>query len=35
MGRMITEEAHRQGAGVICTSIGKHIELPYKRVFKL
>lgn len=35
MGRMITEEAHRQGAGVICTSIGKHIELPYKQVFKL
>lgn len=35
MGRMITEEAGRQGAGVICTSIGKHIELPYNKVFKL
>lgn len=35
MGSMITEEAHRQGAGVICTSIGKHIELPYKTVLKL
>jgi putative ABC transport system ATP-binding protein len=35
MGEMITEEAKRQGAGVICTSIGKHIELPYKSVFNL
>jgi putative ABC transport system ATP-binding protein len=35
MGELISEEAKRQGAGVICTSIGKHIELPYKVVFKL
>jgi len=35
MGQMITEEAKRQGAGVICTSIGKHIELPYQKVFRL
>lgn len=32
MGEMITAEAARQGAGIICTSIGKHIELPYKQV---
>lgn len=35
MGKMITEEAQRQGAGIICTSIGKHIELPYDTIFKL
>jgi ABC-type lipoprotein export system ATPase subunit len=35
MGQMIIEEVGRQGAGVICTSIGKHIELPYQRVFRL
>jgi putative ABC transport system ATP-binding protein len=35
MGKLITEEANRQGAGVICTSIGKHIDLPYKVVYKL
>ena len=35
MGEMITEEAKRQGAGVICTSIGKHIELPYAKVYHL
>jgi ABC-type lipoprotein export system ATPase subunit len=35
MGKMISEEAQRQGAGIICTSIGKHIELPYDKIFKL
>jgi len=35
IGRMLTEEAERQGAGVIVTSIGKHIELEYNKVFKL
>ena len=35
MGRMLTEEAERQGAGIIVTSIGKHIELEYNKVMKL
>ena len=35
MGRILTTEAKRQGAGVIATSIGKHIELNYDKVFKL
>ena len=35
MGEMIIAEAEKQGAGVIVTSIGKHIELPYNQVFKL
>ena len=28
-------EAKRQGAGVIVTSIGKHMELDYDKVYKL
>lgn len=35
MGRIMTTEAKRQGAGIIATSIGKHMELPYEQVFKL
>ena len=35
MGRILTAEAKRQGAGVIATSIGKHIELNYDKVFRL
>lgn len=35
MGTIITTEADRQGAGVIATSIGKHIELPYRQVLQL
>ena len=35
MGRIMTTEAKRQGAGIIATSIGKHIELEYDRVFNL
>lgn len=35
MGRMLMEEAGQQGAGVIVTSIGKHIELEYNKVLKL
>lgn len=35
MGRIMTDEAKRQGAGIIATSIGKHIELPYDQIFKL
>lgn len=35
MGRIMTTEAKRQGAGIISTSIGKHIDLPYDQVFHL
>ncbi len=35
MAQLLTEEAGRQGAGVIVTSIGKHLELDYDRVLKL
>lgn len=35
MGNIITAEAQRQGAAIVSTSIGKHIELTYDKVFKL
>lgn len=35
MGDIMMKEAGRQGAGVIVTSIGKHIDLNYERTFKL
>lgn len=35
MGDMLMEEVKRQGSGVICTSIGKHIELDYEKKFTL
>lgn len=35
MGEIMMTEAKRQGAGVIVTSIGKHIDLNYERTFKL
>lgn len=35
VGDILTEEALRQGAGVIVTSIGKHIELNYDTILKL
>ncbi len=35
MGQILTDEAKRQGAGVITTSIGKHIQLNYDKTFKL
>lgn len=35
MGEIMMEEAHAQGAGVIVTSIGKHMDLPYEHTFKL
>ena len=35
MGRIMTAEAQRQGAGIIATSIGKHIELDYSQVLHL
>lgn len=35
MAHIMTEEARRQGAAIIVTSIGKHMELPYDRTFSL
>jgi len=35
VGDILTNEALKQGAGVIVTSIGKHIELNYDKVLKL
>lgn len=35
MSRMLTEEAERQGAGIIVTSIGKHLGLEYDFSYKL
>ncbi len=35
MARIITDEAARQGAGVIVTSIGKHLELDYTKKLML
>ena len=35
MGELIIAEAKTQGAGVIATSIGKHIELPYNHILQL
>ena len=35
MGEIMMEEAHRQGASVIVTSIGKHMNLPYEKILKL
>ncbi len=35
VGEILTTEARRQGAGVILTSIGKHIELNYDTILKL
>lgn len=35
MARIITEEAVRQGAGIVVTSIGKHLELEYTKKLML
>lgn len=35
MGELMLEEAGRQGAGLIVTSIGKHIDLNYSKIFRL
>ena len=35
MARILTEEAMKQGAGVIVTSIGKHLELDYTKKLML
>ena len=35
MGRIMTEEAKKQGAGIIASSIGRHIDMPYGQVLHL
>jgi len=35
MGEIMMQEAREQGAGVIVTSIGKHMGLDYEKVFRL
>lgn len=35
MSQLLTEEAGRQQAGIIVTSIGKHLPLAYNEVYKL
>ncbi len=35
MAHVMTEEARRQGAGIVITSIGKHMELAYDKILKL
>lgn len=35
MGRLMMNEAKSQGAAVIVTSIGKHMDLEYEKVFRL
>jgi len=35
MASILMEEVRRQGAGVIVTSIGKHMNLPYTKTFRL
>ena len=35
MADIMMTEARRQGAGIIITSIGKHMELPYDKTYKL
>ena len=35
MADILHEEAEKQGAGIIVTSIGKHIPLNYDRVLSL
>lgn len=35
MSRILTEEATRQGAGIVVTSIGRRLELDYTKTWKL
>ena len=35
MGEILMEESGSQGAGIIVTSIGKHMELAYDHVLKI
>lgn len=35
MAQLMLEQAKKQGAGVVVTSIGKHMDIDYDRVVKL
>ena len=35
MGELLLDEAKQQGAGIIVTSIGHHMDLPYEKTFRL
>lgn len=35
MGEIMMQEVRTQGAGIIVTSIGKHMKLDYEKIFKL
>jgi len=35
MGEIVGEEAAQQGAGIIITSIGRHIDMVYNKTFRL
>ena len=35
MADIMMEEARRQGAGIVVTSIGKHMDIPYNKVLRL
>lgn len=35
MGEIVREEAAQQGAGIIITSIGRHIDMVYNKTFRL
>ena len=35
MGEIVLDEAAKQNAGVIMTSIGKHIDLDYEKIYRL
>lgn len=35
MGQLLQSEAQRQGAAIVTTSIGKHLNLNYTKIFKL
>ena len=35
MADIMLQEARQQGAALIITSIGKHMQLPYERCFRL
>ena len=35
MAEIMMTEAQRQGAGIIITSIGKHMDLPYETTYRL
>ena len=35
MSKILVEETDKQGAGIIVTSIGKHLELNYTKILRL